>query len=224
MTDPTTMQREMYGENYDPDWADKPRRLYPSSRPIERHGASSPVSAGRVNSSPTPPRELTRQATMNPITPGSVASLDVSIQRGFRLKLFTILLVQQLSTIALVAALLNFAPLREPIFALVPRTISWEAIVLAGSVVAGLGVLALVRNHHPCNLLCLACWSVLLAVTTTAFSSRQGYMMLQLLGMCTAATAERHKSHRCVAFLQLSIHLLSDQEPISAPSVSTPER
>lgn len=61
--------------------------------------------------------------------------------------------------------------------------------MLTGSNIVGLVAIAIVRNLHPCNLLVTALWTVLLAVTAVAAGCRGGYILIQVLLMCTFGTA-----------------------------------
>lgn len=60
---------------------------------------------------------------------------------------------------------------------------------MSGSNIVGLIVIAVVRNLHPYNLLVTALWTVLLAVTAVAVGCGGGYVLIQVLLMCTLGTA-----------------------------------
>ena len=87
-----------------------------ASMTMERSEAPAPASTD----------EYRRDAGEKPPRPGSVATLSIDIQRGFRIKMFSILLVQQIFTVVLTILLLSIPdardvrPLPRPAIAAVP--------------------------------------------------------------------------------------------------------
>lgn len=88
-------------------------------------------------------------------TPSYVASLEFSIQRGFRIKLFTLLLMQLALTMG-VATVARFALPIEVIF---PAQ-SYGTLGLCFACLVSLPMLTYVRDRHPWNLVLTAIWSV----------------------------------------------------------------
>ena len=88
-------------------------------------------------------------------TPSYVASLEFSIQRGFRIKLFTLLLLQLALTMG-VATVARFALPIEVIF---PAQ-SYGTLGLCFACLVGLPMLTYVRDRHPWNIILTAIWSI----------------------------------------------------------------
>ena len=88
-----------------------------------------------------------------------VVDLGLEIQRGFRRKLLTILLLQLLLTMGVGLTLRYVIPIESLLLVVFPAQ-SIQALVLGMVCLVCLPLLTYVRDRHPWNLICVALWSV----------------------------------------------------------------
>jgi len=95
-----------------------------------------------------------------------VAALPFEIQRGFRIKMLTILFMQLCLTLA-VAYVARFAIPGEGIAAILPAQ-SGQALGFVALVVFSLPLLSCMRDRHPWNMVLTFVWSICLGVAIAA--------------------------------------------------------
>lgn len=96
-----------------------------------------------------------------------VADLSLDIQRGFRRKLITILLLQ-LGLTLLVGLTVRFLPPEGQGIGLMFPKQSVQALALVFCVCFMLPCVAAIKDHHPWNMLGVFAWSILLGVALAA--------------------------------------------------------
>ena len=88
-----------------------------------------------------------------------VVDLGIEIQRGFRRKLLTILLLQLCLSLAVGLVIRYVVPLDSFLNIVFPAQ-SLQTLVLGLACVVGLPCLTYVRDYHPWNLVCTTLWTL----------------------------------------------------------------
>jgi hypothetical protein len=127
---------------------------------------------------------MIEHATAAPgVNPYAVSDLSIQIQRGFRRKMLTILLVQLLYSIGLgliirytpVGGIRPDVPLEQSWLATAFPAQSWSALLLMVCTLVGIPCLSCVKDKHPWNLIATWLWSTLLAVFLAAADIPDAY-------------------------------------------------
>jgi hypothetical protein len=108
--------------------------------------------------------EVIEHATAEPgVNPYAVISLDLSIQRAFRIKLLTLLVLQVGYSLGLGLLIRFVPPIMELVMIAFPAQ-SWQSYLLFLFVAITLPMLTCIKNKHPWNLVSVFLWSNLLGL------------------------------------------------------------
>jgi len=129
------------------------------------------------------------------LNPYAVSELPLSIQKGFRRKMLSLLVIQLLFTVGL-AAFLRFVPACRRFLEIAFPAQSLQALLLLLATMVTLPLLSMVKNKHPVNLIAVFLWSILCAFFIAAsdldgaFFRSHGFfvIMIELTG-CVALLA-----------------------------------
>ena len=168
----------------------------PSNVEMDQDAAPAPVAALPVID-PNSLSALGGRAVLGRREPTFVIDLSVQIQRGFRIKMLTILLLQLLLTLGISITLRVITDVGPnppaTLLALAFPPKSFQTLILGLVCIGSLPMMTYVRDHHPWNLIVTLIWTIAWAVFLAA-AQLPGALILSntffvVFSVCTVGVA-----------------------------------